>query len=559
MQKTPIIFIHYGDTPYLKYTLKSAKKTNPNKKIIILGDKFNEKYKKIGIEHFYFKDYDIFSETKQFDKVFQFIGGEKRGKTEEDIYFEYFCFKRWFYLYLFMKSQKINKCWYFDSDTLFLGSLTGQEYKFKQYDCTEQSNGSCMKGYINNINILKEFIDKINKLFQDQKYLETNTKDFTQHPTYSYCDMRAYNTYKKDTHFKHIPLNIILNNEIFDECICQEHDMEMAYDTYAKKQIKKLYFKDGNIYEKTKYKNNLVKLVTINMSWVPLSFIKRIYYYSTHSKFPPLYIILFDKIKKIPETLKFIITIRIPRCIKYKIIKKIKHLIKEILFKITPKKLVNIYCNNNFNFGSITYSQKGEDIILKRILGNKKNGFYVDVGAHHPTRFSNTNYFYQRDWKGLNIDAMPGSMELFNKQRPRDTNLEFAISNKKETLTYYKFNEPALNGFSKEISQQRHIEDNNYKIIDEIKIKTIPLKKVLDNYLPQSTDIDFLDIDVEGYDYKVLTSNDWNKYRPNIVLIEILGKTFKEIHESKITVFMKKQNYQLFAKTFESVFFKKNE
>ena len=81
-----------------------------------------------------------------------------------------------------------------------------------------------------------------------------------------------------------------------------------------------------------------------------------------------------------------------------------------------------------------SYSQEGEDIILARIFGKQQNGFYVDVGAHHPYRFSNTYFFYKRGWKGINIDAMPGSMKIFNKYRPRDKNIEAGISDTKKKI-----------------------------------------------------------------------------------------------------------------------------
>ena len=67
-------------------------------------------------------------------------------------------------------------------------------------------------------------------------------------------------------------------------------------------------------------------------------------------------------------------------------------------------------------------------MILRRIFIGKLTGFYVDIGAHHPKRFSNTYIFYQRGWRGINIDAKPGTKEVFNKLRPRDINLEVPIS-----------------------------------------------------------------------------------------------------------------------------------
>ncbi|MFM5955986.1 MAG: FkbM family methyltransferase, partial [Dolichospermum sp.] len=95
----------------------------------------------------------------------------------------------------------------------------------------------------------------------------------------------------------------------------------------------------------------------------------------------------------------------------------------------------------------------------------------MDIGAHHPQRFSNTYYFYLKGWSGINIDAMPGSMKIFDDLRPLDINLEIPISDKSEILTYYEFDEPALNSFSLPLSQER-IKTSNYKIIAETQLKT---------------------------------------------------------------------------------------
>ncbi len=61
----------------------------------------------------------------------------------------------------------------------------------------------------------------------------------------------------------------------------------------------------------------------------------------------------------------------------------------------------------------LSYSQDGEDMVLRRLLGGQRSGFYVDVGAHHPFRFSNTCYFHRLGWRGINIDADPDAMALF--------------------------------------------------------------------------------------------------------------------------------------------------
>ena len=203
-----------------------------------------------------------------------------------------------------------------------------------------------------------------------------------------------------------------------------------------------------------------------------------------------------------------------------------------------------------------SWSHEGEDLILSRIFGGQAGGFYVDIGAHHPKRFSNTYLFYKRGWRGINIDAMPSSMKLFDKKRPRDINLEMGIGTNVGELDYYVFNDPALNGFSKELSDQRHEADTAYQVREVIKVDVQPLSQVLDCHLNTNQEIDFMSVDVEGLDFDVLKSNDWSRYRPKFVLAEILGSSLHEIEQSEIGQFMRDQNYVLYAKCMNTVFFK---
>jgi len=220
-----------------------------------------------------------------------------------------------------------------------------------------------------------------------------------------------------------------------------------------------------------------------------------------------------------------------------------------------PQRLY-IYPQNIYKYHNISYSQEGEDLILARFFEKEKNGFYVDIGAHHPQRFSNTYYFYLKGWKGINTDAMPNSMKIFNILRPNDINLEIPISDKSEVLTYYEFDDPALNSFSYDLSQQR-VNDTNYKIVSKLQLKTQTLAEVLDKHLPHDQKIDFLSIDVEGLDYQVLTSNNWEKYKPKIVLVEDLElSSLENINVSKIYFFLEKKGYILIAKTIRTLIFR---
>ena len=149
-------------------------------------------------------------------------------------------------------------------------------------------------------------------------------------------------------------------------------------------------------------------------------------------------------------------------------------------------------------------------------------------------------------------------MKLFNKTRQRDINLEIPVSDRRETLTYYMFNEPALNGFSTELSQGRDGRDD-YRLIAQQDITTATLEEIFDEYLPDGQEIDFLTVDVEGLDLQVLKSSNWEKYRPDFVLAEIIGSSLDTLANSDIHAFMKQAGYAAHAKTAHTVVFKRTD
>ena len=201
-----------------------------------------------------------------------------------------------------------------------------------------------------------------------------------------------------------------------------------------------------------------------------------------------------------------------------------------------------------------SWSQEGEDMVLRRIFEKQRKGVYVDVGAHHPKRFSNTYFFYKQGWSGINIDAMPKSMVAFNKKRPRDINIESGVGLTHGVMEYYVFNESALNGFCAELSKNRNDCNNSYFVKEIVSVDVLPLGEILDNHL-QDTNIDFMSIDVEGLDLEVLKSNDWKKYRPSIVLVEILNSSLHELKNNVIVKYMDENGYALYAKQVNTVFF----
>jgi FkbM family methyltransferase len=200
-----------------------------------------------------------------------------------------------------------------------------------------------------------------------------------------------------------------------------------------------------------------------------------------------------------------------------------------------------------------SYSQEGEDLLLLRFFDWQARGFYVDVGAHHPFRYSNTQLFYERGWRGINIDAMPGSMRPFRRARPRDVNLEIGIDAVPGLATFFLFNDPALNTFD-EATAERHTDDR-WRVEATCAVEVVPLAMVLDAHCPPSVEIDFMTIDVEGRDLRVLRSNDWSRFRPRVILAESLGRALDELGNDPAAHFLRDVGYAPFGKTCNTFMF----
>lgn len=216
-----------------------------------------------------------------------------------------------------------------------------------------------------------------------------------------------------------------------------------------------------------------------------------------------------------------------------KIIKKIPFLYNSLL------KIKTFF----IGFGRKSYSQFGEDLVLSTFCrpDKKTKGFYVDIGAYHPKRFSNTYFFYKRGWSGINIDASPKSMGKFNKARKRDINLEVAVSNENSLKYINIYDESAYNTLDPKRANELNIKGIGIKGAREI--RTVKLKDLLDIHL--NKEIDFLSIDVEGLDLEVLKSNDWNKYNPKFILVELHFDDAEEILVSELYKFLKNKHYKL--------------
>jgi FkbM family methyltransferase len=203
-------------------------------------------------------------------------------------------------------------------------------------------------------------------------------------------------------------------------------------------------------------------------------------------------------------------------------------------------------------YAQVHYSQEDEDIVLARIFSGQPSGFFVDIGAHHPTRFSNSYWAYQRGWRGINIDAAPGSIAQFDRVRPRDTNIETCVSESPGQTEFFVFPEPALNtaGRTRKEAMEVATSATGQRVI----VHADRLETVLAANLPGDVSaIDFMSIDVEGSEMAVLRSNDWERYRPRVIVIEVLGKVLDNLGESEEIRFLRGLGYVPVSMLYHSV------
>jgi len=210
--------------------------------------------------------------------------------------------------------------------------------------------------------------------------------------------------------------------------------------------------------------------------------------------------------------------------------------------------LQNLYLKNRCFLKRKSYSMDGEDVAIFGYFKNNKNGFYVDVGAYHPIERNNTMLLYRQGWEGINIDISSFSIKLFNHLRPREINLNLAISKNEGDVEMY---------FQKKLSQLSTIKKNQAEksFQGNIKIKKInskTLTSVLDNSKFKGKKIDLLDIDVEGADIDVLESLDFGRYSPEIICVEVIEENNED---SRIFNFLREKGYKkIWSGVFSHVF-----
>ena len=202
---------------------------------------------------------------------------------------------------------------------------------------------------------------------------------------------------------------------------------------------------------------------------------------------------------------------------------------------------------------TLSYSQCGEDLILKTLFGkNKRQGVYADIGCNNPIQKSNTFKLYLKGWSGICADGNATLIKSFSKIRKRDICLNEIVSDDCREMIFYQ------DDINHELSSVDTLQGNElkatYKSLKEIRTQSTTLAAIFDRHLG-GRKIDLLCVDVEHHDLEVLKGNDFDRYRPEIICVEFDGP-IGALKGSDLDVFLTARNYAVAVVSFPNVYYR---
>lgn len=287
----PVIFIHYGPSRYLRWTLRAARRSNPGKKIYFLGDSSNKQFVPHGIEFVPFESLGIGAKLRDLRGVFQPLEGSrhifsKHGGTKKWLSF---VFERWFLIEQFIVDRSISRFWTFDSDTMIAADLLSRESGLADFEATQQCRGCCLNGLVNSADMVGRFTSHTVGLFANEAFLVQQKARLRVHEGLAFTEMDAWEHFRDAEGIKACWLGDPSRDEVFDDALAMVHGFQEAARKVAGKVRAKRVLLDsrGGAFAVATDKARSVRLVTINLSWMPDYIFKRVLPYCRSCGFAP--------------------------------------------------------------------------------------------------------------------------------------------------------------------------------------------------------------------------------------------------------------------------------
>lgn len=198
---------------------------------------------------------------------------------------------------------------------------------------------------------------------------------------------------------------------------------------------------------------------------------------------------------------------------------------------------------------TLVHSQEGEDLVLGRLLSSRRRGFYLDVGGHHPWRFSNTALLYDRGWHGLVIEPNPSMWFWFRLLRRRDDLVRCAVGRSAGFKTYFRFRESALNTMDSDLADQRSA--MGFRMLSSTSVPVRTIDDILETHAIDGR-IHLVSIDVEGFELEALAGFDVPRWKPEVICLERIGVRMGEERRDSVLSDLLDVGYAPYAKLLHS-------
>jgi FkbM family methyltransferase len=205
-------------------------------------------------------------------------------------------------------------------------------------------------------------------------------------------------------------------------------------------------------------------------------------------------------------------------------------------------------------YGHQTFSQHGEDLLFVALLERLGVGIpsYLDIGANHPLDCSNTALLYKRGARGVNIDASPDVIDLFNRLRPDDTNVNVGVAGHSGSMEFFRFEATSgLNTFSESAVDDLLALNPGMRVTDRIAVPVITLDQVIESHCGGKCP-DLLSLDAEGLDFEILSAASFVS-RPKILCVETM--TVRGSNEAEMDALLTQRGFRKYAQMYANAIY----
>lgn len=200
-----------------------------------------------------------------------------------------------------------------------------------------------------------------------------------------------------------------------------------------------------------------------------------------------------------------------------------------------------------------SFSQYGEDVYVSQLFlsgGKRSDVMYLDVGANHYRRSNNTYLFYKSGARGILVEADPLLCKQLKHRRKYDRIINCLVGAEDgKEVEFYVLSLPTRSSMDKEVV--RNSISRGLKLRETIKLPCISINNLLEQnqFTP-----DYLSIDIEGMDYTVLRSIDFDRYKIKVIVAE---KTDEKIENETMDEYMERSGYSIYKKTCVNVIYQR--